>query len=204
MLQLDDSLINMDTSAHAAESAASNDARKQRYFLPHSDDRTASLRKNDFLTLSLPEIDHDTFCLVDFHSDFLGGTSAVRATLEADMIETRREPLTMPPAEPAVVASPPASDSESSAPATRGAENMCSALPSKSVLDRAANFTVVDAGGRAIPFSELYRAKPGEKRRVMIIFIRHFFCGVSPRQSFSDIPTNSAGLTRTARSSSVH
>ena len=46
--------------------------------------------------------------------------------------------------------------------------------PTKAELDKVANFCVEDADGNKIPFRRLYEEQP----RVLLIFIRHFFCGV--------------------------
>jgi hypothetical protein len=45
-------------------------------------------------------------------------------------------------------------------------------------LDKAGKVEIYDAAGKAIVFKSLYNAEPGEHKRVMVIFIRHFFCGV--------------------------
>ena len=46
--------------------------------------------------------------------------------------------------------------------------------PTKAELDAVADHCVQDAEGNKVPFKQLYEAKP----RVLLIFIRHFFCGV--------------------------
>lgn len=51
-------------------------------------------------------------------------------------------------------------------------------LPSEGDLDRAADMPVVDGSGKAHLFKSLH-SSPDSPRRVLIIFIRHFFCGVS-------------------------
>lgn len=50
-------------------------------------------------------------------------------------------------------------------------------LPSREALKKIEDFPVLDQDGRAIPFKTLYTG-PNVARRVLIIFIRHFFCGV--------------------------
>jgi len=52
------------------------------------------------------------------------------------------------------------------------------ALPTKSIVDKTGKVEIYDAAGKAIAFKSLYSAEPGEHKRVMVIFIRHFFCGV--------------------------
>jgi hypothetical protein len=182
-LKLEQSLISMDISAHAGEPAALQDARKQRYFLPLSDENTASLEKSDILYIS--DMHHGPVCVTSLHTDILLDTGTTPAIQVA---------CAMPSAEPVIVASPSASDSDSSTPASPERKTKSAALPSKSILDKAAVLTVNDAQGQAILFNELYRAEPGQRRRVMIIFIRHFFCGVSRHSPVIDIPTNSPWL----------
>ena len=46
--------------------------------------------------------------------------------------------------------------------------------PTKSELDKVADYYVEDEHGNKVPFKDLYTEKP----RVLIIFVRHFFCGV--------------------------
>ena len=53
-------------------------------------------------------------------------------------------------------------------------------IPSQEVLKKIENFTLLDKEGKAIPFRNLYTG-PNVARRVLIIFVRHFFCGVSRR-----------------------
>lgn len=50
-------------------------------------------------------------------------------------------------------------------------------LPSKQVLEEAGNITIKDKDGNEIPFKSLYLDKPQEERQ-LIVFVRHFFCGV--------------------------
>lgn len=61
-------------------------------------------------------------------------------------------------------------------------------LPSKGDLERIADLPVLDDVGEAHTFKSLY-STTGEARRVLIIFIRHFFCGV--RYSKSILRANS-------------
>lgn len=46
--------------------------------------------------------------------------------------------------------------------------------PSRADLERVADFPILDANRKAHKFKSLYQDKP----KVLIIFIRHFFCGV--------------------------
>ena len=52
-------------------------------------------------------------------------------------------------------------------------------LPTVAELKKVADLPVLDAGGKSQPFKNIYS---GEKatQRVLVIFVRHFFCGVSP------------------------
>lgn len=51
-------------------------------------------------------------------------------------------------------------------------------IPSLQVLRAIENYTVFDRDGKTHPFRSLYTGH-NVARRVLIIFIRHFFCGVS-------------------------
>jgi hypothetical protein len=177
----------MDPSARPRMSAADQDARKQRYFLPNSDEDTASRIKQSHL-LYPPHVHHYTGDVTDIQDIFFepGFSPAI---VQAHITSTQRKDLTMPSAEPVFVASPTGSDSESS---TLASPNKSSTVPSKAILDRAADLTVNDAQGQAVSFKDLYQVEPGHSRRVMIIFIRHFFCGVSPRSLAPATRTNNA------------
>ncbi|KAJ9268715.1 hypothetical protein DTO212C5_5133 [Paecilomyces variotii] len=53
-----------------------------------------------------------------------------------------------------------------------------SELPSKMMLEEAALLPVIDANGVEMPFRNVYMPSNAlEKKRVMVIFVRHFFCG---------------------------
>ena len=178
-LQLDDSLANMDPFAYLRMSAADQDARRQRYFLPHSDEDPAFPTKQNHL-LYTPHVHNYTGDVTDIQ-DIVLEPDFSPTIVQAEVSSAQKKDLTMPSAKPVFVDSPTGSDSESSTPASPKSNNKSSAVPSKAVLDRAADLTVDDAQGQAISFKDLYQVEPGHSRRVMIIFIRHFFCGVSPR-----------------------
>jgi hypothetical protein len=52
-------------------------------------------------------------------------------------------------------------------------------LPTQQTLKKIENLPILDSDGKTIPFKNLYTG-PNVARRVLIIFIRHFFCGVCP------------------------
>lgn len=55
-----------------------------------------------------------------------------------------------------------------------------SELPSQAMLEEAASLPIIDAHGVEMPFRNVYMPSCAlEKKRVMVIFVRHFFCGVS-------------------------
>jgi hypothetical protein len=58
--------------------------------------------------------------------------------------------------------------------------NVTGDIPSKSTWEKAGSLPVLNVDGMKVPFKTLYEGIDGEKKgqRVMIIFIRHFFCGV--------------------------
>ncbi|TAQ90061.1 hypothetical protein B7494_g1618 [Chlorociboria aeruginascens] len=49
-------------------------------------------------------------------------------------------------------------------------------LPTQEMLKRVDNMTLLDKDGKAVPFKALYTG-PNVARRVLVVFIRHFFCG---------------------------
>ena len=53
-----------------------------------------------------------------------------------------------------------------------------SMLPSESMLETVADLPVFDKDGKFVPFKSLYWVDGRDSKRVMIIFIRNFFCGV--------------------------
>lgn len=55
-------------------------------------------------------------------------------------------------------------------------------LPNAKTLQEAGELKIQDENGTEVPFRSLYEGKPG---RQLIVFIRHFFCGVSTKQSAS-------------------
>jgi len=66
-------------------------------------------------------------------------------------------------------------------PATQefhGDIKVSTSLPSKSTLEKTADLPIFDVDGNIIPFKSLYWSDGNESQKVMIIFIRHFFCGV--------------------------
>ena len=71
-------------------------------------------------------------------------------------------------------------------------------LPSHSDIQKVSTLPVLDAGGKPHTFKSLHDGK----RKVLIVFIRHFFCGVSAH----DPETSGTMLTacRIARNTFVH
>jgi len=58
-----------------------------------------------------------------------------------------------------------------------GDVNTNNEIPSQATLRKVENFMLLDRDGRAIQFKDVYGGKHGA-RRVLVIFIRHFYCGV--------------------------
>jgi hypothetical protein len=54
-----------------------------------------------------------------------------------------------------------------------------SSKPDQKTLQEAGELEVFDESGKAIAFDELYNTEG----RQVVVFIRHFFCGVSVQQS---------------------
>ena len=85
-------------------------------------------------------------------------------------------------------------------------------LPTKSDLAKVANLPILDSKGEATPFSSLWTSQ-----RTMIIFIRHFFCGVRiylsislsldrarPLYALTTRKTPNSPKNRTARNTYAH
>lgn len=51
-------------------------------------------------------------------------------------------------------------------------------LPSKETVQKAGEHMIKDETGNEIAFKTLYADKPADERQ-LIVFVRHFFCGVS-------------------------
>ena len=60
----------------------------------------------------------------------------------------------------------------------RGDIKVSAALPSKSTLEKIADLSVFDVDGKSLAFKSLYWPDGNASEKVLIIFIRHFFCGV--------------------------
>ena len=63
-----------------------------------------------------------------------------------------------------------------------GEVNTSSKLPTAEDLKKVEDYYVLDRNGKTHRFKELYSGK-NVARRVLVIFIRHFFCGVRILQS---------------------
>lgn len=59
-------------------------------------------------------------------------------------------------------------------------DNAHRALPDKQTVEAAGELLIKDEKGTEIPFKSLYSDKPADERQ-LIIFVRHFFCGVSTK-----------------------
>ncbi|KAK0102268.1 hypothetical protein ONS95_005890 [Cadophora gregata] len=57
-----------------------------------------------------------------------------------------------------------------------GEVNTNNNIPSQETLKRVENLPILDQDGRSIPFKNLYTG-PNVTRRVLVIFVRHFYCG---------------------------
>lgn len=74
--------------------------------------------------------------------------------------------------------SAPATNSDPATQEFQGNIEVSTALPSKSTLEEIADLPVLGVDGQTVPFKSLYWSDTSEGKKVMIIFIRHFFCGV--------------------------
>jgi hypothetical protein len=59
-------------------------------------------------------------------------------------------------------------------------------IPSLEMLRNVQDFTVLDKDGKSRPFKSIYSG-PNVARRVLVIFVRHFFCGVNSACSLRPI-----------------
>lgn len=55
-------------------------------------------------------------------------------------------------------------------------------LPTPEALEEASEIKIKDKDGNEVAFKSLFIGKP-ESERQLIVFIRHFFCGVRPFRS---------------------
>ena len=71
-------------------------------------------------------------------------------------------------------------------------------LPSVETLKEAGDLKIKDEYGKEIQFSSLYQGKSGQQ---LIVFIRHFFCGVCPEPRASALAVRQANMlnSRTAK-----
>jgi hypothetical protein len=58
------------------------------------------------------------------------------------------------------------------------------ALPPPTDLEKAAGLEVLDMNGKPHSFESLYSG-PDVASRVLVILVRHVFCGVSPKSIFT-------------------
>jgi hypothetical protein len=80
-------------------------------------------------------------------------------------------------------------------------EGTIDVIPSEKDLQKVGDLLVLDAQGQSRPFKELYNA-PHVAPRQLIIFIRHFFCGVSTTNQLHQ--GRLLTISRTARNSCAH
>lgn len=59
--------------------------------------------------------------------------------------------------------------------------------PTKGDLEKVSGLPVLDKNGKKYTFKSLYADNQNGPRRVLIIFIRHFFCGVWPPVTTSSL-----------------
>ena len=79
--------------------------------------------------------------------------------------------------------------------------------PTKATLEKVADLPVLDANKKSRTFKSLYADNEDGPRRVLICFIRHFFCGVrppfSPLHKQSSLPLTNISPNRTAKNTSA-
>ena len=77
--------------------------------------------------------------------------------------------------------------------------------PTKATLEKVADLPVLDANKKSRTFKSLYADNEDGPRRVLICFIRHFFCGVRPPSLPNNQPSHSqtSPSNRTAKNTSA-
>ena len=86
----------------------------------------------------------------------------------------------------------------------RNSPKVTDSPPTKAELARLADTTVYDADGQALPFSSLYLDPANPARHTMVIFVRHFLCGVRICRSLPrPVPPADPFATRIAKNSSA-
>lgn len=110
-------------------------------------------------------------------------------TKPAEATTTAPPPPTAPPSQTAAPSSKP--DIDAANPLDfDGTVNTNNELPTAETLAKIGDYMLLDRDGKSHPFRSLYSGKH-VARRVLIIFVRHFFCGVRPPPPFpSQPPTN--------------
>lgn len=66
-------------------------------------------------------------------------------------------------------------------------------IPSDATLAKVADYVLLDKHGKSHTFKSLYNS-PNGARRVLVVFIRHFFCGVSCSSDLFDMTITSSIL----------
>ncbi|KFY23147.1 hypothetical protein V493_06048 [Pseudogymnoascus sp. VKM F-4281 (FW-2241)] len=106
------------------------------------------------------------------------GGQAATDSAPAAPTATAPAPANAPPA----ISTPPKisldTSSRNSEPALdfAGDVNTNNALPTQTTLSSIEDYPVLDREGKSVPFKSLYTG-PNVPRRVLLIFVRHFYCG---------------------------
>ncbi|KAI0479951.1 AhpC/TSA antioxidant enzyme-domain-containing protein [Xylaria cf. heliscus] len=88
----------------------------------------------------------------------------------------------------------PSDEQQLNPPDFKGEVETNNELPSAAVLRAVEDHTVIDSAGKFHPFKSLYSG-PNVARRILVIFVRHFFCGEYLRTlSASITPEDLLGL----------
>ncbi|CAL5872761.1 uncharacterized protein PFLUO_LOCUS7028 [Penicillium psychrofluorescens] len=72
---------------------------------------------------------------------------------------------------------PPATENSKPVDSKTNARVISAELPSPDSCQKVENYTILDRKGDAHPFKSLYDG-PDSASRVLVIFVRHFFCGI--------------------------
>jgi len=77
-------------------------------------------------------------------------------------------------------------------------------LLSEETLAKIADYSLLDVNGKQVPFRSLYEGTNGEKKnhKVLVVFVRHFYCGVCSKSDPAQPNPRSNRLSRAARNTS--
>jgi hypothetical protein len=104
-------------------------------------------------------------------------SSAIDEKTNSDALENTS--CALPPKSSIDTSIPPSTHETESPTDFTGDLNTNNEIPTQEALKNIEDFTVLDRDGKLVLFKSIYTGS-NVARRVLVIFIRHFFCGVCP------------------------